>query len=392
MAIVVQCLCGKTLKAPDSGAGQRAKCPHCGEHLVIPSRPSRAEPASQEERAEVSESRTSTNRTDKLTVGLKCECGKVLHVRADLAGRRIECPQCSSTLIIPTALTTVGDCRRGESIRDQSGDVTPLPTWAESTRGESPLKEDICGALLHAVYLLICPVAVVLPIVGFITAMLGFFSEDTVWIASIGGIAMIILGFLMAFLARPFLLATMPPNKLNNMGAKMATKFVSGVLNEGVHNVFPFFEHALRKDPGLFTAHYNRATLLINLNESARVSEALADLDAAIRLEPGFARACVLRGQIRQSQGDFAQALADFETASRITRAAYDFDEQVNQADSAAEVHKLFSRISSDWLTPASLGGYLQAVQNKLIPLAEIETEIESCRAKLGEQLASSKA
>lgn len=44
MTIVLECLCGKTLKAPDSKAGQRAKCPHCGEHIVVPSRLSQEEP------------------------------------------------------------------------------------------------------------------------------------------------------------------------------------------------------------------------------------------------------------------------------------------------------------------------------------------------------------
>ena len=37
MTIVIECQCGKRLKVPDTLAGQRAKCPGCGEVLQLPS-------------------------------------------------------------------------------------------------------------------------------------------------------------------------------------------------------------------------------------------------------------------------------------------------------------------------------------------------------------------
>jgi hypothetical protein len=36
MAIVVNCACGQTLRAPDRLAGRRGKCPYCGAELPIP--------------------------------------------------------------------------------------------------------------------------------------------------------------------------------------------------------------------------------------------------------------------------------------------------------------------------------------------------------------------
>jgi Domain of unknown function (DUF4177) len=36
MAIAFSCTCGKPLRAQDSAAGKRTKCPHCGAVMVIP--------------------------------------------------------------------------------------------------------------------------------------------------------------------------------------------------------------------------------------------------------------------------------------------------------------------------------------------------------------------
>src|SRR5687768_5574069 len=39
MPIEVSCECGKRLRAPDSSAGRRAKCPGCGRVLQVPAAP-----------------------------------------------------------------------------------------------------------------------------------------------------------------------------------------------------------------------------------------------------------------------------------------------------------------------------------------------------------------
>jgi len=65
MALNIRCACGKTLQVPESAAGKRAKCPHCGRVFQVP-RPSVAfEPA---HLSEPTASRGETRKTSGMAI------------------------------------------------------------------------------------------------------------------------------------------------------------------------------------------------------------------------------------------------------------------------------------------------------------------------------------
>src|SRR3954453_5254783 len=41
----------------------------------------------------------------RLMIQVTCSCGKTLSARPDLAGRRVKCPKCAATLIVPSPAT-----------------------------------------------------------------------------------------------------------------------------------------------------------------------------------------------------------------------------------------------------------------------------------------------
>jgi len=76
----IRCVCGKTLKIPDSLAGKKVKCPSCGHVLSVDGDATR--PAG-----------------GKQTV--QCSCGQKLAVPADAMGKKVRCPACSAIVAIP---------------------------------------------------------------------------------------------------------------------------------------------------------------------------------------------------------------------------------------------------------------------------------------------------
>ena len=82
--------------------------------------------------------------------------------------------------------------------------------------------------------------------------------------------------------------------------AKFAEQDLDGALAE--------FNAALRLDPGLASAYNNRGVVRQQLRDLAG---ALADFDAALRLNPRFADACSNRAAIRGDLGDVAGAESD---------------------------------------------------------------------------------
>jgi tetratricopeptide (TPR) repeat protein/Zn-dependent membrane protease YugP len=80
-------------------------------------------------------------------------------------------------------------------------------------------------------------------------------------------------------------------------------------------NAIAEFDEALRIDPTLATAHYNRGHSYLMLG---RLDEAMADLDAALRLEPGLIHAMVARGDVWVKRGNPERALAEYEAAHRM--------------------------------------------------------------------------
>jgi DNA-directed RNA polymerase subunit RPC12/RpoP/uncharacterized membrane protein len=72
-----QCKCGAILNAKEELAGKQAKCPKCGDTILIP-KPS--------------------------SMRLTCSCGQVVQAKASLAGKRVKCPNCSQPIDVPSAL------------------------------------------------------------------------------------------------------------------------------------------------------------------------------------------------------------------------------------------------------------------------------------------------
>ena len=76
MDIKTQCKCGAILKANTELAGKQAKCPKCGDAVLIPKPDS---------------------------VRLTCSCGQIIQAKTSLAGKRVKCPTCSQPVDIPNA-------------------------------------------------------------------------------------------------------------------------------------------------------------------------------------------------------------------------------------------------------------------------------------------------
>src|SRR5208283_2316463 len=92
MPIQIACTCGKQWRTRDENAGKRIRCPDCGEAVAIPKQKSADAPAA----------KASTTKTPASgTVRVRCECGKLLQVGADCAGKRIRCPECDEMVRVP---------------------------------------------------------------------------------------------------------------------------------------------------------------------------------------------------------------------------------------------------------------------------------------------------
>lgn len=72
------------------------------------------------------------------------------------------------------------------------------------------------------------------------------------------------------------------------------------------------FDEAIRLDPRLAEAYYNRAFVLYRLG---RVQEALADLDKVVQLAPNLPSAYYNRSVVLESLGHKSRAIADLQQA-----------------------------------------------------------------------------
>ena len=81
-----QCKCGAILNAKEELAGKQAKCPKCGDTILIP-KPS--------------------------SMRLTCSCGQVVQAKASLAGKRVKCPTCNQPIDIPNV-----NGARGSGVRN----------------------------------------------------------------------------------------------------------------------------------------------------------------------------------------------------------------------------------------------------------------------------------
>jgi tetratricopeptide (TPR) repeat protein/tRNA A-37 threonylcarbamoyl transferase component Bud32 len=87
-------------------------------------------------------------------------------------------------------------------------------------------------------------------------------------------------------------------------------------FNRGEHaRAIADFDAAVRLDPKNVKAYFNRG---YTYRKMGAYSRAIADFDAAIRLDPGLAKAYYNRGNAHHARGDYARAIADFGEAIRL--------------------------------------------------------------------------
>ncbi|MGE0610528.1 MAG: tetratricopeptide repeat protein [Pirellulales bacterium] len=75
------------------------------------------------------------------------------------------------------------------------------------------------------------------------------------------------------------------------------------------------FEAALRLDPTAWRPRYNRA---ISLAQAGKLEEAQADLNQVIQSQPGNFKALFNRGEVKFARGQVAQAIPDYDAALRV--------------------------------------------------------------------------
>ena len=76
-----------------------------------------------------------------------------------------------------------------------------------------------------------------------------------------------------------------------------------------------YFDAAIRTDPNMWTAYFNRATALIR---QKKWSAALQDLNSTIRLKPSLLEASFYRAGVNERLGNFRAALSDLDLLVRL--------------------------------------------------------------------------
>jgi tetratricopeptide (TPR) repeat protein len=80
-------------------------------------------------------------------------------------------------------------------------------------------------------------------------------------------------------------------------------------------NARRYFDAAIRTDPQMWTAYYNRATAFI---QQKKWAAALQDLNSAIRLKPSFFDASLARAGVSRQLGNYSAILTDLDTLVRL--------------------------------------------------------------------------
>jgi tetratricopeptide (TPR) repeat protein len=76
-----------------------------------------------------------------------------------------------------------------------------------------------------------------------------------------------------------------------------------------------YFDVAIRTDPNMWTAYYNRATTFI---QQKKWTAALEDLNSTIRLKPSFFDASLARAGVNRQLGNYSAILADLDSLVRL--------------------------------------------------------------------------
>jgi tetratricopeptide (TPR) repeat protein len=75
-------------------------------------------------------------------------------------------------------------------------------------------------------------------------------------------------------------------------------------------NARRYFDAAIRADPHMWTAYYDRATIFI---QQKKWSAALQDLNSTIRLKPSFFTATIWRAEVNSQLGNYRATLTDLD-------------------------------------------------------------------------------
>jgi predicted RNA-binding Zn-ribbon protein involved in translation (DUF1610 family) len=113
MPINMRCSsCGKMLSAPASAAGKKAKCPSCGQVMIVPNAappagelvapPPPSAPSSPQVSIDPSARLPSNPSRVSTSAIVDCTCGAKVSLPAESAGRAIRCPQCNNGIALST--------------------------------------------------------------------------------------------------------------------------------------------------------------------------------------------------------------------------------------------------------------------------------------------------
>src|SRR5947209_2465266 len=103
MPLKFRCACSKVLKVPDSMEGQWVRCPGCGgmspvtAFIRVAAKPgSIAAPIAKPAPVAAAPAEPDADVDDSLEI--VCDCGKILRVPAEMAGKQYRCPACKTVL------------------------------------------------------------------------------------------------------------------------------------------------------------------------------------------------------------------------------------------------------------------------------------------------------
>ncbi len=109
MPILVKCACGKSLNAPDTLAGKRAKCPGCGQPVQIPA----------------------------ASFPYTCPtCEQSIRVTPPMAGTKISCPGCQGDLFLPKTAPKTYE----PAVAPKAGPATPPPKATPASSAKPAVK------------------------------------------------------------------------------------------------------------------------------------------------------------------------------------------------------------------------------------------------------------
>ncbi|SMP73139.1 hypothetical protein SAMN06265222_11631 [Neorhodopirellula lusitana] len=91
MKTILTCVCGKRLSVVKGARAKKVKCPGCAALLSVPATAAASPTSSTAAQAQASNFK------------LKCRCGQILSLKAEMRGKKVRCPGCSQTLQVPAA-------------------------------------------------------------------------------------------------------------------------------------------------------------------------------------------------------------------------------------------------------------------------------------------------